>query len=153
MLCSGSWRFPFIIILIILISIIIIRKCQPKKMTISSSLFSNVTFVNLCLTIISNYCINDIIRYNLWYDQHSQVSGFFVCFLNTTPTKIVYYYRSFLSEPNVFHVGFHLRNIPNQNVIFYEYDMTIFMTWIFQTGVRVRGEEGWSPDINLCPIL
>lgn len=152
MFCSGSWRFPFIMILIISISIIIIRKCQPKKMTISLSLFSNVTFVNLCLTIISNYCINAVIRYNLWYDQHSQVSGFFLK-KNPTSTEIVYYYRSFLSEPNVFHVGFHLRNIPNQNVIFYEYDMTIFMTWIFQTvWGRVEG-RGWSPDTNLCPIL
>lgn len=53
----------------------------------------------------------------------------FVCFLNSTLTEIVYDdYRSFLSEPNVLHVGFHLRNIPDQNVVFYEYYITIFMT-------------------------
>lgn len=99
------------------ISIIIITKCQPEKTIISSSLCFNVTFVNLCLAIISNYCINAVIRYNLWYDQHSQVSGFSK---NPTPTEIVYYYRSFLPEPNMFNVGFHMRNIPNQNVTFYE---------------------------------
>lgn len=89
MFCSGSWSFPFIMVLIISISIIVITKCQPKKTIISSSLCFNVTFVNLRLAIISNYCINAVIRYNLWYDQHSQVSGFSK---NPTLTEIVYYF-------------------------------------------------------------
>lgn len=120
MFCSGSWSFPFIMVLIISISIIVITKCQPKKMIISSSLCFNVTFVNLCLAIISNYCISAVIRYNLWYDQHSQVSGFSK---NPAPTAIVYYHRSFLSETNMCNVGSPFRNISYQNVTFYEYNM------------------------------
>lgn len=89
-------------------------------MIISSSLCFNVTFVNLCLAIISNYCIDAVIRYNLWYDQHSQVSGFSK---NPTPMEIVYYYMSFLSETNMFNVDSPLKNISYQTVTFYEYNM------------------------------